>query len=104
MPSGRGFLKPSNPSFDRLKSLVLPRSGNDHAGKLVERCLDLGYTLIKVLKFDFHPEEGGYACRNECCGCQEMAIVNCRIEPGLSASRIEPGFSASIVFIAHGNT
>jgi hypothetical protein len=95
MISRTRFFKPLNPSFDRLKSFVLPRCDNDDIRKLLERCLDLGDALIKVLKFELHAEEGGQTCGDEGSGCQDMAIIDCRIEPGLSAS---------IVFIGHGNT
>ena len=80
MASGTYFLKPIHPSFDRLKSLVLPRCDNDDVSKLVERHFDLGNALIKALKLNLHTEEGGQTCGDEGGGCQDMAIVDRRIK------------------------
>ena len=80
MTSRIGFFKPINPSFDRLKSLILPRCDNDDIRKLMKRRLDLCDPLIKILKLDPHAEEGGQTCGDERCGRQDMAIVDRRIK------------------------
>jgi hypothetical protein len=59
------LLNPINAPFYRVESFVLPSRHHNHICKLLERAFDLGNTLIHILKFCPHSEEGRRSRDNE---------------------------------------